>query len=80
LFLFRKAEKSNIPVVLCGCVPQGSKNEFQNHSIVGVQQIDQIEYVVKSTLENKKVNENQNMFFKNIHFFLSKGFLKLRLF
>jgi threonylcarbamoyladenosine tRNA methylthiotransferase CDKAL1 len=50
-----KAVGSGKKVVVAGCVPQGSPRQFQQYSIVGVQQIDQIVHVVEETLRGNIV-------------------------
>lgn len=44
-------------VIVSGCVPQGEKNgkEWKDLSIIGVQQIDQVVYVVEETLKGNTV-------------------------
>lgn len=66
----KKAKELNKFIVSAGCVPSGDKkNElWSDVSIIGVQQIDQINYVVKQTLngnivkllKNKKVTNQIN--------------------
>ena len=53
----KKAQKTNKPTIVSGCVPQGDpKNpEFANVSVVGVQQIHRISEAVKETLRGNTV-------------------------
>ena len=51
-----KSKEHNKHVVVGGCVPQAERNlkGLENCSIVGVSQIDKIDYIVKNTFKNKK--------------------------
>lgn len=52
----QKGIDAGIKVVVAGCVPQGSKSgPWSKLSVVGVQQIDQIVYVVEETLKGNTV-------------------------
>lgn len=55
--LITKGKKANKPLVVAGCVPQGSRNikELDGVSIVGVQQIDRVVEVVEETLKGHEV-------------------------
>jgi threonylcarbamoyladenosine tRNA methylthiotransferase CDKAL1 len=50
-----KALDRGIKVVVAGCVPQASPQTFKGMSIIGVQQIDQISFVVEETLKGNSV-------------------------
>ncbi|PIN00797.1 putative Fe-S oxidoreductase [Handroanthus impetiginosus] len=55
--LIAKGRNANKPLVVAGCVPQGSRNlkELEGVSIVGVQQIDRVVEVVEETLKGHEV-------------------------
>merc|ERR1719336_783134 len=55
--MVRRAKTKSKYIVAAGCVPQGDKkiNELNGISVVGVQQIDKIVYVVEETLKGNKV-------------------------
>ncbi|GER27535.1 (Dimethylallyl)adenosine tRNAmethylthiotransferase MiaB [Striga asiatica] len=55
--LIAKCRKSKKPLVVAGCVPQGSRDlkELEGVSIVGVQQIDRVVEVVEETLKGHEV-------------------------
>merc|ERR1719336_2822958 len=55
--MVRRAKTKSKYIVAAGCVPQGDKkiNELDGVSVVGVQQIDKIVYVVEETLKGNKV-------------------------
>merc|ERR1719361_3221437 len=55
--MVKRAKSKSKYIVLAGCVPQASKkiNELEGISVVGVQQIDQIVYVVEETLKGNSV-------------------------
>lgn len=55
--LISKGKSANKPLVVAGCVPQGSRNikELDGVSIVGVQQIDRVVEVVEETLKGHEV-------------------------
>ena len=55
--MVKRAKIKSKYIVLAGCVPQASKqiNELDGISVVGVQQIDRIVYVVEETLKGNKV-------------------------
>ncbi|XP_057527120.1 uncharacterized protein LOC130806178 isoform X1 [Amaranthus tricolor] len=55
--LISKGKSANKPLVVAGCVPQGSRNlkELEGVSIVGVQQIDRVIEVVEETLKGHEV-------------------------
>lgn len=55
--LIRKGKEAGKPLVVAGCVPQGSKDlkDLEGVSIVGVQQIDRIVEVVEETLQGHEV-------------------------
>ncbi|GER27528.1 (Dimethylallyl)adenosine tRNAmethylthiotransferase MiaB [Striga asiatica] len=55
--LITKCRKSKKPLVVAGCVPQGSRDlkELEGVSIVGVQQIDRVVEVVEETLKGHEV-------------------------
>ncbi|CAH9082397.1 unnamed protein product [Cuscuta epithymum] len=55
--LLTKGRNAKKPLVVAGCVPQGSRNlkELQGISIVGVQQIDRVVEVVEETLKGHEV-------------------------
>ncbi|KAH9623596.1 hypothetical protein KSS87_019045 [Heliosperma pusillum] len=55
--LLSKGKSANKPLVVAGCVPQGSRNlkELDGVSIVGVQQIDRVVEVVEETLKGHEV-------------------------
>lgn len=55
--LISKGKDANKPLVVAGCVPQGSRNlkELEGVSIVGVQQIDRVVEVVEETLKGHEV-------------------------
>ncbi|KAE9593514.1 hypothetical protein Lal_00028677 [Lupinus albus] len=55
--IISRAKSSNKPLVVAGCVPQGSRHvkELQGISIVGVQQIDRVVEVVEETLKGHEV-------------------------
>lgn len=55
--LISKCKKAKKPLVVAGCVPQGSRNlkELEGVSIVGVQQIDRVVEVVEETLKGHEV-------------------------
>lgn len=52
-----KGKSAKKPLVVAGCVPQGSRNlkELEGVSIVGVQQIDRVVEVVEETLKGHEV-------------------------
>ncbi|OIT28357.1 PREDICTED: threonylcarbamoyladenosine tRNA methylthiotransferase [Nicotiana attenuata] len=55
--LISKGRSAKKPLVVAGCVPQGSRNlkELEGVSIVGVQQIDRVVEVVEETLKGHEV-------------------------
>ncbi|KAK7258260.1 hypothetical protein RIF29_32839 [Crotalaria pallida] len=55
--LLLRASSSNIPLVVAGCVPQGSSHltQLRGISIVGVQQIHRVVEVVEETLKGHEV-------------------------
>lgn len=55
--IISKGKVAKKPLVVAGCVPQGSKNikELEGVSIVGVQQIDRVVEVVEETLKGHEV-------------------------
>ena len=63
-----KSKKFNKHVVVGGCVPQAERNikDLENCSIVGVSQIDKIDYIVKNTLEGNTVRLMENKTLPNL--------------
>lgn len=55
--LISKCKNAKKPLVVAGCVPQGSRDikELEGVSIVGVQQIDRVVEVVEETLKGHEV-------------------------
>ncbi|XP_002969909.2 threonylcarbamoyladenosine tRNA methylthiotransferase [Selaginella moellendorffii] len=55
--LIRKGKAQTIPLVIAGCVPQGSKDlkDLEGVSVVGVQQIQRVVEVVEETLKGHEV-------------------------
>lgn len=55
--LITKCRDAQKPLVVAGCVPQGSRDlkELEGVSIVGVQQIDRVVEVVEETLKGYEV-------------------------
>ncbi|GAB4861454.1 hypothetical protein Ancab_036656 [Ancistrocladus abbreviatus] len=55
--IISKGRAAKRPLVVAGCVPQGSRNlkELEGISIVGVQQIDRVVEVVEETLKGHEV-------------------------
>jgi threonylcarbamoyladenosine tRNA methylthiotransferase CDKAL1 len=55
--LIHKGRAARKPLVVAGCVPQGSKDlkELDGISLIGVQQIDHIVEVVEETLKGHEV-------------------------
>lgn len=55
--LISKCKSAKKPLVVAGCVPQGSRDlkELEGVSIVGVQQIDRVVEVVEETLKGHEV-------------------------
>ena len=55
--LISKCKNVKKPLVVAGCVPQGSRDlkELEGVSIVGVQQIDRVVEVVEETLKGHEV-------------------------
>ncbi|XP_031267450.1 threonylcarbamoyladenosine tRNA methylthiotransferase-like [Pistacia vera] len=55
--LITKCKTAKKPLVVAGCVPQGSRDlkELEGVSIVGVQQIDRVVEVVEETLKGHEV-------------------------
>ncbi|KAH0747436.1 threonylcarbamoyladenosine tRNA methylthiotransferase isoform X1 [Solanum tuberosum] len=55
--IISKGRSAKKPLVVAGCVPQGSRNlkELEGVSIVGVQQIDRVVEVVEETLKGHEV-------------------------
>ncbi|MCO5581564.1 hypothetical protein L7F22_035452 [Adiantum nelumboides] len=55
--LIRRWKKAKKPLVVAGCVPQGSKNlkDLEGVSIVGVQQIDRVVEVVEEAFKGHEV-------------------------
>lgn len=55
--LITKGKSAKKPLVVAGCVPQGSRDlkELEGISIVGVQQIDRVVEVVEETLKGHEV-------------------------
>ncbi|KAM7512672.1 hypothetical protein LguiB_011547 [Lonicera macranthoides] len=55
--LITKCKSAKKPLVVAGCVPQGSRNikELEGVSLVGVQQIDRVVEVVEETLKGHEV-------------------------
>ncbi|KAG4984798.1 hypothetical protein JHK82_032390 [Glycine max] len=55
--IISKGKSSNKPLVVAGCVPQGSRDlkELEGISIVGVQQIDRVVEIVEETLKGHEV-------------------------
>uniref|UniRef100_A0A7S1PI37 Threonylcarbamoyladenosine tRNA methylthiotransferase n=1 Tax=Percolomonas cosmopolitus TaxID=63605 RepID=A0A7S1PI37_9EUKA len=56
--LMDKAHSTGKPVVISGCVPQGEKKNklWQDVSLIGVQQIQHVKYVVEESLKGNKVH------------------------
>ncbi|XP_016748501.2 threonylcarbamoyladenosine tRNA methylthiotransferase isoform X2 [Gossypium hirsutum] len=59
--LITKCKSAKKPLVVAGCVPQGSRDlkELEGVSIVGVQQIDRVVEVVEETLKGHEVRKNK---------------------
>jgi len=57
-----KSKSFNKKIIVGGCVPQAERNlkGLENCSIVGVSQIDKIDYIVKETLEGNTVRLLEN--------------------
>ncbi|KAI4332259.1 hypothetical protein L6164_017183 [Bauhinia variegata] len=55
--IISKGKNLNKPLVVAGCVPQGSRDlkELEGISIVGVQQIDRVVEIVEETLKGHVV-------------------------
>lgn len=55
--LISKCKTAKKPLVVAGCVPQGSRDlkELEGISIIGVQQIDRVVEVVEETLKGHEV-------------------------
>ncbi|KAJ4756642.1 Threonylcarbamoyladenosine tRNA methylthiotransferase [Rhynchospora pubera] len=55
--LISKCKSAKKPLVVAGCVPQGSKDlkELEGVSVIGVQQIDRVVEVVEETLKGHEV-------------------------
>jgi tRNA A37 methylthiotransferase MiaB len=55
--LIHKGKDAGKPLVIAGCVPQGSKDlkDLEGVSVVGVQQIDRVVEVVEETLKGHEV-------------------------
>lgn len=55
--LINKCKSAKKPLVVAGCVPQGSKDlkELEGISVIGVQQIDRVVEVVEETLKGHEV-------------------------
>ncbi|KAL5216126.1 hypothetical protein ABZP36_007527 [Zizania latifolia] len=55
--LISKCKNANKPLVVAGCVPQGSRDlkELEGISVIGVQQIDRVVEVVEETLKGHEV-------------------------
>lgn len=55
--LITKGKNAKKPLVIAGCVPQGSRDmkELEGISVVGVQQIDRVVEVVEETLKGHEV-------------------------
>ncbi|KAF8714754.1 hypothetical protein HU200_027279 [Digitaria exilis] len=55
--LISKCKNANKPLVVAGCVPQGSQGlkELEGISVIGVQQIDRVVEVVEETLKGHEV-------------------------
>uniref|UniRef100_A0A7N0RCX6 Threonylcarbamoyladenosine tRNA methylthiotransferase n=1 Tax=Kalanchoe fedtschenkoi TaxID=63787 RepID=A0A7N0RCX6_KALFE len=55
--LIARCKKAKKPLVVAGCVPQGSRDlkELEGVSIIGVQQIDRVVEVVEETLKGHEV-------------------------
>nr|CAE01708.1 OSJNBb0086G13.6 [Oryza sativa Japonica Group] len=55
--LISKCKSANKPLVVAGCVPQGSRDlkELEGISVIGVQQIDRVVEVVEETLKGHEV-------------------------
>ncbi|KAG8082051.1 hypothetical protein GUJ93_ZPchr0014g47254 [Zizania palustris] len=55
--LISKSKNANKPLVVAGCVPQGSRDlkELEGISVIGVQQIDRVVEVVEETLKGHEV-------------------------
>lgn len=55
--LITKCKNAQKPLVVAGCVPQGSRDlkELEGVSIIGVQQIDRVVEVVEETLKGHEV-------------------------
>lgn len=55
--LISRCKTAKKPLVVAGCVPQGSRDikELEGVSIVGVQQIDRVVEVVEETLKGHEV-------------------------
>ncbi|KAF6163531.1 hypothetical protein GIB67_002536 [Kingdonia uniflora] len=55
--LIGKCKSAKKPLVVAGCVPQGSRDlkELEGVSVVGVQQIDSVVKVIKETLKDHEV-------------------------
>lgn len=55
--LITRGKTANKPLVIAGCVPQGSRDlkQLEGVSIVGVQQIDRVVEVVEETLKGHEV-------------------------
>lgn len=55
--LISKCKSARKPLVVAGCVPQGSRDlkQLEGVSIIGVQQIDRVVEVVEETLKGHEV-------------------------
>eukprot|EP01091_Cochliopodium_minus_P010002 TRINITY_DN2591_c0_g1_i1.p1 TRINITY_DN2591_c0_g1~~TRINITY_DN2591_c0_g1_i1.p1 ORF type:complete len:637 (+),score=189.52 TRINITY_DN2591_c0_g1_i1:48-1958(+) len=56
--LVKKAQNTNRPVIVSGCVPQGSPNDesWKGLSVIGVQQINRVVEVVEQALKGNQVS------------------------
>jgi len=55
--LITRGRSGKKPLVIAGCVPQGSRDlkELEGVSVVGVQQIDRVVEIVEETLKGHEV-------------------------
>ena len=55
--IITKGKSAKKPLVVAGCVPQGSRDlkELEGVSVVGVQQIDRVVEIVEETLKGHEV-------------------------
>ncbi len=67
--IIRELEKLNKKIIVGGCIPQAEisylNNKLKNYSVIGVNEIDKVNFVVEETLKDKVIHNIFNKVKKN---------------